>query len=371
MGKKLTFEYIQKEVEKVEGYFLLSKEYKDNRTKLQVKCTKGHIFEISFDDFKRGRRCGFCYTKNKKYTIEKVKQTLSLLNYSLLSTEYINIKTKLDIKCSKGHLYQSSYNDVLAGNKCPICGKRVKYKIEEVLSYVESFGYKLLSETYVNIKTKIVVQCDKGHIYSVSYSDFLNDRRCFECYGHKKYESEYVKEYFSSFGYPLLSEEYKNSHSKLSVICPEGHKYDISFHSFKCGIRCGQCNNLKQEPLCRSIVEKLTGKLFPSSRPLFLKQDGKRIGLELDMYCENDLPLALEYNGEYHYNNPRNKNIDVQLQQARDALKQELCQKYGIFLITIPYYTKDKEAFIITNLRLFWQWFVSRPMLNLLEYKPE
>ena len=369
MGKKLTFEYVKHEIEKEEGHRLLSTEYTDNRTKLNVKCPNNHTFEIRFDDFKRGRRCGICYTKNKKHTVFDVQETLKKINYTLVSTEYVNVKTKLDIRCNNGHTYQSNYNDVLAGNKCPFCGKRVKHKIEDIRSCVESFGYKLLSDKYWNVKTKITVQCDKGHTYSVSYSDFLNNRRCFECHGNKKHEFEYVQDSFVSDGYILLSSEYQNSHSKIEVICPKGHNYRTSFHVFSRGVRCGYCNNLKQEPLCRYIVEGLIGKQFPSVRPLFLRQDGKRIGLQLDMYNET-LSLAIEYDGEYHFRKVGDKGNDFEAQQSRDKLKDQLCQKYGIYLIRIPYFIKDKESYIINELRNFWVWFIGRKMTNLLEYKP-
>ena len=42
--KKLTYEYI-KEYMKNEGYELLSTEYKNNRSKLTVKCPHGHIID--------------------------------------------------------------------------------------------------------------------------------------------------------------------------------------------------------------------------------------------------------------------------------------------------------------------------------------
>ena len=52
MGKrKYNYEIVKEYIEKY-NYKLLSKEYKNNRTPLEMKCEKGHIFKCSFDNFK-------------------------------------------------------------------------------------------------------------------------------------------------------------------------------------------------------------------------------------------------------------------------------------------------------------------------------
>lgn len=62
--------------------------------------------------------------------------------------------------------------------------------------------------------------------------------------------------------------------------------------------------------------------------------------LELDIYCPA-LKLALEYDGRQHAEVvPRfhpNGEADLKAQQKRDALKDELCKKAGIFLIRVPH----------------------------------
>jgi hypothetical protein len=62
-----------------------------------------------------------------------------------------------------------------------------------------------------------------------------------------RHSYEYVKAYFESRGYTLLSTLYKDSHQKLDVRCPENHEYSVSFISFKdkedgrVGHRCRTC----------------------------------------------------------------------------------------------------------------------------------
>lgn len=123
--------------------------------------------------------------------------------------------------------------------------------IEEVKCYIEiesNSGYKLLSTEYNNAKEKLILQCDKGHIYDATYSDFKQHKRCSECKKiniSKKlsYSYEFVKDFIESYDYQLLSKEYKNNKSKIILLCPNNHVWETNFDTFKNqGCRCLYCS---------------------------------------------------------------------------------------------------------------------------------
>ena len=60
MKRKKSYNEIKEYVEK-ENYKLISKEYINSSTKLKMICDKGHECEISFGNFKYGKRCRQCY----------------------------------------------------------------------------------------------------------------------------------------------------------------------------------------------------------------------------------------------------------------------------------------------------------------------
>ncbi|MBU0958542.1 MAG: hypothetical protein KKB31_01225, partial [Nanoarchaeota archaeon] len=66
MTKKLEYEYIRDYINKTDEK-LISKEYKNNRTKLEIKCQKcKNNYWKAFDHFKgRKQRCPNCSNKNK------------------------------------------------------------------------------------------------------------------------------------------------------------------------------------------------------------------------------------------------------------------------------------------------------------------
>ena len=132
-------------------------EYKNNKTKLKMQCSKGHIFYMIFNSFQQGRRCPFC-AGNQKLTYKQVKNFIEeFKGYILLSTTYINIKTKLKIQCSEGHVFYMSFNSFQQNHRCSICAyNKQKYTYKQVKNHVEFIRKeKLLSTEYINSNTSI------------------------------------------------------------------------------------------------------------------------------------------------------------------------------------------------------------------------
>lgn len=112
----------------------------------------------------------------------------------------------------------------------------------------------------------------------------------------------------------------------------------------------------KHENVCRSILERLTGKSFPSIRPDWLKSPQTGRNLEIDCY-NDELKIAVEVQGRQHYEYTphfhRRGEIDFENQKKRDRWKKAKCEKLGITFIEIPYtMNKDKaEPFIREQLK--------------------
>jgi hypothetical protein len=110
----------------------------------------------------------------------------------------------------------------------------------------------------------------------------------------------------------------------------------------------------KGEKICREVVEKIFNKPFTKVRINILKNNKTGKNLELDIYNE-ELKLAVEYNGRQHYEYSKYFHRDYQAfidQKYRDDLKRELCKKNNITLIEVPYTIKhdDIENFLRNKL---------------------
>lgn len=93
------------------------------------------------------------------------------------------------------------------------------------------------------------------------------------------------------------------------------------------------------ERLCCETMEKIYGVPFVSTWPDWLRNPETGEKLELDCY-NDELKIAVEYNGEQHYKWPNFTNQSYQHfinQVRRDTLKLDLCDKNGVYLIVVPY----------------------------------
>ncbi len=109
-----------------------------------------------------------------------------------------------------------------------------------------------------------------------------------------------------------------------------------------------KANSNKAENVCRSYLEKRFNVSFPTCRPQFLTNPKTGYRLELDCYNE-ELKLAVEYQGEQHYKWPnylgRHKQSYREFMEVvnRDRFKVEMCEIFGIYLIRVPYTVTLKD----------------------------
>jgi len=98
---------------------LLTDVYRNMRQKLFYICPNGHRHSIRLDNWSKGKRCYYC--NKQKFSIEHVKKAFELEGYTLLSTIYRNTETKLDYRCSNGHVRSITWQKWQQGRRCPVC----------------------------------------------------------------------------------------------------------------------------------------------------------------------------------------------------------------------------------------------------------
>jgi hypothetical protein len=293
----------------------------------------------------------------RKFNIEHVKEVVEKCGYTLLSDKYIGIHTKLDMLCENNHKCSINFHNFKNNTRCKQCMKdKLKSNIKDIEDQISEQGHILLSKEYTNAHRKLEIKCPKGHVYSCSFNKFQQGVRCSICNNTKPLEYAYIKEYIESFGYSLISKSYINNRVKLDIKCTDGHSFCMRFNDFKdLGHRCPTCNKSKTEEKCREIFETLTDKEFPTKRPKWLINPETKRRLELDGYCE-ELKIAFEYDGEFHYKviKGMNNNKDLDMIKKRDHIKDILCEDNDIYLIRIPYFIDDKEQYIESKLKDFY-----------------
>ena len=179
---KINYGHIFKEFVESVGYELLS-EYKNSYTKVILKCSKGHEYNVTPNNFKSlGRRCAKCAGKCPIQAKEQFIRLVIQEGYELLS-EYRNNYTKVILKCDSGHEYKTIPKDFKFNHRCPKCVNLCPIQAKErFIGLVTQEGYELLNE-YINTRTKVLVKCPENHIWNVKPNDFNGNVRCPHCVG--------------------------------------------------------------------------------------------------------------------------------------------------------------------------------------------
>lgn len=355
MNKKLTFTEIKKYIESY-NYTLLSKEYINNKTKLLVKCDKGHPeYEVSFLKFKQGRRCPYC-SNHVKITYENVLDFVNSLNYTLLSNkdQYKTVNSKLKIKCNKGHITDTlTYENMKhKGNRCKICANNVKYTMDYVSNYISKFGYKMISNEYKNSKSKILLKCKNDHSWECTFDNFISGERCPFCQNKDPLTDSRIQNFVELNGYKLNNVE-RDRYVNINVLCQNDHSYKVRWDNFRNGQRCPICNNYS------SLGETEITRILNKYNILFIKQykieDCKFYKpLPFDFYLP-DYNMIIEYDGIQHFEIVKHFGgyegfID---RKIRDSIKNIYCKNNSIKLIRIPYTEYNNlENIISKNIKI-------------------
>ena len=184
-------------------------EYKNNRTKVKIKCSEHGIFEQTLKDHLKSNGCPFCSGKkmNTELFIKKseIKHNY-FFDYSL--SEYNVAFEKLKILCPKHGLFEQTASMHLFGAGCPIC--KASKGEKEIISF--------LNEQKINFEHQKKFN-DCKHINELVFDFFIPDKNlCIEFNGEQHYK---VSEYFGgleSFKITKLSDNIKKVYCKNNNI---------------------------------------------------------------------------------------------------------------------------------------------------------
>lgn len=297
----------------------------------------------------------------KKFDYNRVKKYIEQCEYILISKQYINTHKKLEIKCPKGHIFQMTFNNFKKGQRCPICARENQNRIpknpnnkkhsqEYIKNLVESRGYKLL-EPYVNKRTKLKLECPNGHYHEIRLDSFQNGSGCKQCMKEKMTNDiQYVIKNIEKKGFKLLS-KYKSSNSSITLQCEKGHIFESTYDRIvNHGSGCPICLESKGERVVRNFLIKNN---IDFKQEYKFKNCKLHKELPFDFYIPS-LNIAIEYDGIQHFEIVGHfGGLDSFIERKiRDTIKSFYCQQNNIKLIRIPYWEFDNINEIL-NKELF------------------
>lgn len=147
-----------------------------------------------------------------------------------------------------------------------------------------------------------------------------------------------------SFGYKILSDEYANGKTKMILECPRGHKWATDLMSFQQGDRCPHCQLVNGRRRIMDVLNELNIEF----KTKYTFNDCKTyICLPFDFYLP-DYNICIEFIEKQHLGlvNFMGKSKEWAMEKfitqiIRDTIKSEYCKKNDIKLIKILYWDID------------------------------
>jgi DNA-directed RNA polymerase subunit RPC12/RpoP len=242
---------------------------------MEYICKCGRKAKTSWNNFTKGKRCGYCHKtgRKKKWTIEELKSFYLSHGCELLSDDYINNKKPIKFKCKCGKEYEKLFNEFKKQPRCWDCyiesrsgknhhawvdGRSLKRKtinskpkIKITNSYVSEYfkeqGCVLLSE-YTGSSKPLRYICRCGKESTTIWDNFKQGKRCGRCGSRRtvKFTLEEIKQIFKDAGCEFLDDAYVNNTTPYKFRCSCGNEETIKIQYFRQGVRCSQCKKAKR-----------------------------------------------------------------------------------------------------------------------------
>ena len=177
-----------------EGGTLLSTKYVPAKSKLHVRCDRGHKFESNFDRLKQGKWCPRCKSENhaQRMTadlrpVEELREFARRHHGSdCLALTLSPMLTKVSWKCANNEHppFEATIAKVMhSGQWCPTCWQarreppKPQVELETVEAMVRERGGEILkvgkNGVWTGSKTRLTLRCANGHEWSADASNVL------------------------------------------------------------------------------------------------------------------------------------------------------------------------------------------------------
>lgn len=290
-------------------------EYMGSHSIIEIICPlHGKFSQKAYSHFKSG--CKKCSDSLKRNSIDTFITNSNIIHsnkYDYSMVEYKNVYTKVSIVCPIHGKFEQTPHLHLRSGGCGKCGiDKKRYSKEEFLRLCLSIHgnkYDYTSIEYVDIQTPIIVSCTiHGNFSQLPYVHIRGKGGCHECNVVNRQKMDVdtfikISNDIHNGYYDYSIVEYKNSRTKVVIICPKHGEFSIkpSSHITK-----------KQGcPKCKKRISTNEDKWLDS---MGITNRQKKIIANNKIYFVDGFdPITntvYEFNGDYWHGNPHKFNRD-------------------------------------------------------------
>ena len=254
-GKLTTDDFIKKAKEVHGNKYDYSKaDYKNNHTKVTIICPAHGEFKQIPSSHLQGSGCPKCGGREKLTTEGFIKRAKEIHDnkYDYSKVDYKNAVTKVTITCPIHGKFKQKPSDHLSSRGCPKCSGREKLTTEGFIKRAKEIHdnkYDYSKVDYKSIHTKITIVCFTHGEFEQIPNDHLKGKGCPKC-GLERLELRrgttegFITKAKEVHGnkYDYSKADYKNNHTKVTIICSIHGEFEQRPSSHLQGQGCPTCN---------------------------------------------------------------------------------------------------------------------------------
>lgn len=245
--------------------------YKNNKTKINIKCKIHGLFAQSPNGHLSGKGCSKCainknalkQTCSTKEFISKAKNKYGD-KYDYSNVIYVNARTDIIIICNTCNtINQQTPDQHLRNDSCMMCNKFSKKNTQEIFikkaNKIHNNKYDYSKLLYVDKNSKIYINCKLHGTFSQLANVHLRGHGCKKCSNNKlrkdrqKSIKQFIKESIDIYG-----DKYDYSES-IYINCKKNIKFKCNLHNIK--FEQSATNHLKGKMGCPKCSNNGTSKI--------------------------------------------------------------------------------------------------------------
>ncbi len=228
--------------------------YVSSKSKVKIICRIHGEFYQTPGSHLGGNGCPMCGRINISKALTKsgakVISDFQLVHggtydYSLVN--YVDASTKVKIICRVHGMFVQTPNKHLSGSGCPQCAGNIKYDVEAIkVKFREVHGdrYDYSQVEYYGSNSKVRIVCKIHGVFGQTPSGHLRGQGCPDCAGNFRYDNDKIITKFRNIHgdrYDYSEVEYKNTNTKVKIICEVHGPFQQTTTSHLSGSGCPKC----------------------------------------------------------------------------------------------------------------------------------
>ena len=314
-------------------------DYNGNKTKVCIICPEHGEWWMSPNNHLRGHRCPGCFGTPKHTNEEFIQKSWKVhgVKYDYTKVDYSGNKKKVCIICPEHGEFWQAASSHLNGNGCSKCSGMEPITQEVFVKRatdIHKGKYDYSNVIYTSRQSKVCITCPDHGDFWQSPSFHLQGGNCPKCVGGVRLTTKEFIEKATAVHedrYDYSKVEYKNTATKVCIICPEHGKFWQTPNNHLFGAGCPTCPQSNLEGEIRRLLIKNNIEFEQEKGFNWLVFNRK---MYLDFFLP-DYGVAIECQGIQHFFMSKLFGGEKYylLTIERDKVKKELCTEHGINIL--------------------------------------